>query len=344
MIRIVPILLIVIFTAASSEAQTVTIFNDDFDGTEVSSTLWHIPTWVSPTDGTYVGRTQFRCTQNASLPKAENGNAVINLETFNPTGFSFYGTDLISNRTFSPGNGLVFTFNAKIGAPADGGVVGGIFLYDLTGGGSNHDEADFELLTNRPSQFQTNIYSNEPLGAGHPQFESLTGAITDYHTYVIKWLPGKIIWTVDGSLVRTELSLVPSGPMHFHLNMWAPAADWAEAYDSNLQPVGSAASNQIYTLFVENVKVDSMLIADGVRVSEDNHNAVSFYPNPAHDIIYFTDPMVSNVTIYSTTGELVLNRKNPDNRSLQLSELKKGLYTMKFFSKGKESHSKLIIF
>jgi hypothetical protein len=34
-----------------------TLLYDNFTGNIVSSTKWHIPTWVSPTDGTFVGRT-----------------------------------------------------------------------------------------------------------------------------------------------------------------------------------------------------------------------------------------------------------------------------------------------
>jgi hypothetical protein len=86
-----------------------TLLYDDFSGDTVSSSQWHIPTWVSPTDGTVVGLTQFRYTQNASLPAARNGNAMIALETYNPTALSFYGTDLRSNQSFALGTGVHIT-------------------------------------------------------------------------------------------------------------------------------------------------------------------------------------------------------------------------------------------
>ncbi len=155
--------------------------------------LWHIPTWVSSKDGTFLGRTQFRCTPAESAFCISNGEALINLDTYNPTGTTrsyFYGTDLITNRTFSIGKGLIFTIRARLKSPVPRGIVGGIFLYELVGPGTNHDEIDFELVSNRPSEVQTNIYDNEPLGAGHPAFHPITGSVTDYHTYVIKWLPG----------------------------------------------------------------------------------------------------------------------------------------------------------
>jgi len=77
------------------------VFVDNFNGNIVDSAKWHIPTWTSPTDGTFVGRTQFRCSQNSSLPVVVAGSAIIKLDTFNPTGPSFYGTDLISNQIFA---------------------------------------------------------------------------------------------------------------------------------------------------------------------------------------------------------------------------------------------------
>lgn len=166
------------------------LFIDNFSGNIVDPNRWHIPTWTSDDDGTFVGRTQFRCTQNSSLPAVVKGNAIITVETFNPTGFSFYGTDLISNPSFSIENGIHIKVKAKMNTTTSG-IVGGIFLYGLNSNNTTlHDEIDFEILTNHPDKVQTNLYHNEVLGAGHPQFTSYEmGTITDYHIYEIKWLP-----------------------------------------------------------------------------------------------------------------------------------------------------------
>ena len=326
--------------AVLANAQTTTtIFFDNFDGTAMRSDLWHIPTWVSSTDGTYVGRTQFRCSQNAGLPVISNGEAFIILETFNPTGYSFYGTDLISNRTFSIGDGLIFTIRARFKSPVPLGIVGGIFLYDLVGTGPNHDEIDFELVSNRPSEVQTNIYDNEPLGAGHPAFHPITGSVTDYHTYVIKWLPGEISWLVDGVTVRTTTTLVPERPMHFHLNMWAPDAGWAEAYDGNLQPVAQAGQNTVYSMIVDYVKVESL---NTVSVTENNETLVNIYPNPAHDYIYFDSPGTISVNIYNISGSMVLSKRDLTNGILSISDLTPGLYSLQYRQNGVWRYSKLI--
>jgi hypothetical protein len=235
-----------------------TLLYDDFSGNIVSSSNWHIPTWVSQTDGTFVGRTQFSCTQNSSLPEAVDDNAVIVVESYNPTGFSFYGTDLISNQSLPLGKGIHITVRAKMNTITPG-IVAGIFLYALKPGTTYHDEIDFEIITNRPNGAQTNIYSNEPLGAGHSQFVSYTsGSITDYHTYEIKWQPNKVSWFIDGNLVRTDTTHVPTGPMNFHLNIWVPDSGWPEAYDSNLKPTSSPSGNQIFSMSVDSVDIQSI--------------------------------------------------------------------------------------
>lgn len=140
------------------------------------------------------------------------------------------------------------------------GIVGGIFLYALKEGSTTlHDEIDFELLTNLPQVVQTNIYSNEPLGEGHPQFVAYdSGSINDFHTYEIKWRPDEVSWFIDGNLVRRETKNIPAGPMSFHLNIWVPDTDWLEAFDPDLQPEPSFATNQIFTMNVDSVQIEEI--------------------------------------------------------------------------------------
>ena len=235
-----------------------TLLTDTFSS--VSSTNWHIPTWTSSTDGTFIGRTQFKCTQNASLPTASNGNAVISLNTYNPTGASFYANEIISNKTFSVDKGIDISIRAKMNTTVPG-IVGGIFLYSLKPGSNTlHDEIDFELLTNRPNEVQTNIYANEPLGAGSPQFVSLvSGSISDYHTYQIKWQNDKVTWLIDGVVARTETRIIPAGPMSLYFNIWAPDAGWAAAYSSALNYVTSSSLNKVYSMLVDSVAVDTII-------------------------------------------------------------------------------------
>jgi hypothetical protein len=127
------------------------LLDDQFTANPVSPAIWHIPTWTSPGDGTFVGQTQFRCSQNSPLPETVNGNAIIKVDSYNPTALpelpSFYGTDLISNQLFPLGTGIHIKVRAKM-ATSMPGTVAGIFLYALKPGSTTiHDEIDFELLT-----------------------------------------------------------------------------------------------------------------------------------------------------------------------------------------------------
>lgn len=240
-----------------------TFLYDDFPGNIVDENKWHIPTWLSPNDGTFVGRTQFRCTQNSPLPACQGSNANITVETYNPTGPSFYGTDLISNQPIVLGDGIHIKVRAKMNTSTRG-IVGGIFLYALKPGSNTlHDEIDFELLTNQPHVVQTNIYSNEPLGAGNPQFVSYeSGLITDYHIYEIRWLPNQVSWCIDGNLVRTETNHVPTGPMNFHLNIWVPGPNWTAAYDANLHYTLDKDLNELFWMSVDSVSIQSIFPGD----------------------------------------------------------------------------------
>jgi hypothetical protein len=344
--KFVLIAIIIAVSLGLANAQTTTIFFDDFNGSYMISAWWDIPTWVSSTDGTFVGRTQFRCSQNSPLPEISNSEARINIDTYNPTNvlpnIAFYGTDLRTIRTFLPGKGLIFTVRAKFNLPIVGGIVGANFLYDLTGSGSTHNEIDFEVLTNLPNEVHNNIYSDEPLGAGHPGFAPITNPITEYHTYVIKWLPNEISWSVDGNVIRTETTLIPDEPMHFHLNIWVPGAEWADAYDANLQPTNTPSLNQIYTMLVDYVKVDSLGLPTsiaGMQEVKDN-----FYPNPAHDLIYFNIPGKVNVSIYNSLGNMILNKRDITNGTLSITSLSPGTYILRCEQNGIVSNSKLIVY
>jgi len=237
------------------------------------------------------------------------------------------------------GEGLIFTIRARFKSPVPRGIVGGIFLYDLVGTGTNHDEIDFELVSNRLSEVQTNIYDNEPLGAGHPAFHPITGSVTDYHTYIIKWLPGEISWLVDGVTIRTTSTLVPERPMHFHLNIWAPDAGWAEAYDGDLQPVGQAGLNAVYSMVVDYVKVESL---NTVSVTENSETMVNIYPNPAHDYIYFDSPGEISVKIFNISGNMVMTKRDLTNGLLSISDLAPGIYSLQYRQNGVWRYSKLI--
>ena len=220
--------------------------NDRFSGSSVNPDLWYIPTYTSSIDGTFVGRTQFRATQDSSLPAVSDGNACIPVETYNPKGLSFYGTEIITKREFTPETGLDVVVRARMKTSNYHGIVGGIFLYSLRPGSVTlHDEIDFELLTNVPDKVQTNLYAHEPLGTGHVELIPFRhGTVADWHDYEIKWTAKEVSWIVDDHLIRTTATNIPTNGMNFYANIWAPDPGWPQGFSATIQPAAGKAQNE----------------------------------------------------------------------------------------------------
>lgn len=247
---------------ALSDAHAAVLLRNNFNKSIASSCYWHFPACKSPSD--FIGRTEFKCTRDSPLPVAENGNAIITLQSYDPAHLYFYGTDLISNKSFTLGHGVKVTVRAKMNTTTPG-IVGGIFLYTARPGHTKvRDEIDFELLTDRPDEVHTNVYKRGGPANGDPQFVSYaSGSITGYHRYEIEWLPNRVSWFVDGHLVRTEKKYVPRGPMNFHLNLWAPSLKWALASSPKLRPVSSTGSNKVFSMSIASVDVESITVGSG---------------------------------------------------------------------------------
>jgi beta-glucanase (GH16 family) len=238
-----------------------TLLNDNFAGAPVDPMHWEIPTFRASDDGTFIGRTQFRVTQNSGLPQTDKNGAMIKIETFNAKEPSFLGTEMITRQAFAVGHGLDVTIRAKMNNASHPGIVGGIFLYALKPGSDTiHDEIDFELLTNRPGEVQTNLYADEALGVGHVVFVPYpTGSMADYHDYEIKWMARQVSWSIDGKLVRTTTENVPTEPMKFYFNIWAPDAHWPGGFSAAIQPVMSADANTVLDyLSVQSITIRSL--------------------------------------------------------------------------------------
>lgn len=72
------------------------------------------------------------------------------------------------------------------------------------------DEIDIELVGGDPTSWQTNIFApapqdKEPLWGVFGTIEDLLhpSKIDEFHKYMIDWNEERIIWSVDGKVVRT---------------------------------------------------------------------------------------------------------------------------------------------
>ena len=236
--------LVVVFLLSIPYAQAETQFVDEFDS--LNKSVWAYPTG----DASFNGRTQMR----PSFPNVSNGLLHLQLDTYNPTGGSFYGSEIFTQGKAPSGTGLLAEFKARLVTPVKG-LVGGAFLYDIFSTGF-HSEIDFELLSNNLDKVQTNIYANEPLGAGHPEFNSAPQLdVTQFNIYRIEWLPNKVRWFVNNSLVRETSNTIPQEQLRLFLNFYAPSCNWATACDANLQPASRIEDNKTYLFDIDSVRV-----------------------------------------------------------------------------------------
>ena len=76
-----------------------------------------------------------------------------------------------------------------------------------------------------------------------------------FNTIVIRWLPKRVEWLVNGQVIRTALTAVPDEQTKIRLNFWAPAGGWNDAYSNKLVPAKNARLNQTYYYDVDYVEV-----------------------------------------------------------------------------------------
>ena len=79
-------------------------------------------------------------------------------------------------------------------------------------------------------------------------------------------------------------------------------------------------------------------------VLADNNTVISVSPNPAS--VYFTvnvDVPVKSVSIYNLAGTLVKAVANPDNNTVEVSDMASGLYMLSIETEESNYSSKLIV-
>jgi beta-glucanase (GH16 family) len=127
--------------------------------------------------------------------------------------------------------------------------------------GDMRDEIDFELLSNEvvasSNRVLTNVFSDDSFFVpGRPQFVSFRGMVlNEFNEFEVRWLPDRIHWFVNASLVREETTGIPDEPMTVRLNLWAPSESFPDAFDPALQPVVNADENRAFFYEVDFVEV-----------------------------------------------------------------------------------------
>ncbi len=249
-------------------AAPVVLFRDDFNGTKLSSSDWFLGTWT-------LGRTRL-----GNAPVMTGQYARLKFDTFNASnpGKSFRGTEIGTVKTFAPsaGTGIEFEASVRVNAMASG-IVTSFFTYTsrtTPAGITYSDEIDFEFLSKQINSSpatsdpvltttwndwdnNTPVY-NDPLTYDSASVNVSPLNLAQFNTILIRWLPGKIEWFVNGQLVRATTKAVPDEPTSIRLNFWAPASGWTDAYSSQLGFAKNARQNKTYYYDVDYVEVRSI--------------------------------------------------------------------------------------
>ena len=228
-------------TASSSRAQV--LFRDDFNGTALDTSKWAVGNWK-------LGRTQL-----GKVPVIRGGFARMAFDTFNPrnAGHSFKGTEIDSIQPFSLGEGVEFEARVRVN-PSSEGLVTSFFTYSSRNvdGVDFSDEIDFEFLskqTHKPPYSSTSAqlttyraFNNaradysDPLQSSTENVRVPALNLTRFNTFLVRWLPNRVEWLVNGKIVKTSFAAVPEQPMKLCLNFWAPDKGWDEAFSGLLLP------------------------------------------------------------------------------------------------------------
>ncbi|GBE86146.1 glycoside hydrolase family 16 protein [Sparassis crispa] len=108
------------------------------------------------------------------------------------------------------------------------------------------DEIDVELLGGSPSHWQSNIFAENPQDTqplfgifGEIEDYSGSGTIAQNHSYTIDWNADRIVWSVDGQVIRTlgkdqtsrnGVLHYPSQPARVQLGIWDASSDVGTAH------------------------------------------------------------------------------------------------------------------
>ncbi|MBP8080712.1 MAG: glycoside hydrolase family 16 protein [Arenimonas sp.] len=235
---------------APAHAGGTVVLREDFNGAQLDSTVWGVGTWK-------LGRTQL-----GNVPVVAGGIAQLAFNTYR-----FTGSEIYTRRNFSLGNGVEFEARVRMNH-LPSGLVTSLFTYNTQN--TLSDELDIEFLSKQVNLSTTGapmlMTTWNNWDEAHPtygdgihhssQSKVITGLdVNLFHTYTIRWLPGRTEWLVDGVLVASSTLAQPDLAAPLRINFWAPASSWTEAYDSRLRPVGSKRQNQTWFYDVDWVEV-----------------------------------------------------------------------------------------
>lgn len=177
----------------------------------------------------------------------------------------------------------------------------------------------------------------------------------------LSWDAGSDIQTpAEGLMYNIRIGTEP-----LNCNLWSPMAYMEDGFRklpisgnttlSNSWKVYGLEEGQTYYWSVQTIdntfagsefseEHSFMVTFTGLNQNTNVQNATSFFPNPATEIIYFKNKFDSNtsIQIYSVTGELVDEVLVTNINSIDISNLKKGVYFLHSQTNGENLITKLV--
>ena len=141
-------------------------------------------------------------------------------------------------------------------APGKGIVSSMVLLSD------DLDEVDWEFTGTNTAQAQTNYYGKGVLNYGVSEYVRVSSPQTGFHTYAIDWSPTQLVWSIDGTVMRTLTAAqagneFPQTPMKVSLGVW-DGGDATKQGPGTVQWAGGPTElppTQNYTSYVKSVKI-----------------------------------------------------------------------------------------
>jgi hypothetical protein len=182
--------------------------------------------------------------------------------------------------------------------------------------------------------------------------------------------PGSLIYTTDDfdfpELYYPEYNSGLNGFFEYELPSLVPVSDtfyigWKQTSSSRLNIGFDKNINRKMDIFYnlgagfQNTIFDGALMMRPVFVSPmdnvvnypelfRNEENISFYPNPADDLVLISNKEVGSIEIYDLNGRLVNSLDMAQKNSFKVENLLNGIYLLKFkFKNGEIKVEKLII-
>jgi beta-glucanase (GH16 family) len=328
--------IIVFLTINSLSAQNwQLVWEDDFNGSSLDQSKW---THDIGTGSQYNlwgwgnGESQFYQSQNTTI---NNGIATITVKE-EPNGIvdswgnsSYYSSSKITTKG-------IFDFRyGKVEArikTIDGQGFWPAF-WMLPSNGSWPCDGEIDIM----EQWGGNGPTYETTGAAHigacpgaSSYESGSIYISsgsyadDFHTYAVIWSEDTVKWYIDDVelffLTPDSYATIPSQ------HLWPfNSSEWYLMINLAITQAGPNANtvlpNQIE---IDYVRVYQENLTNSINI--DNKNKYTVFPNPANDVLTIQGKNVSSIKIFNIHGNIVLSKNVNNNKKVDISILKKGMY------------------